>query len=60
MLIGVCIWCLVEEKNVFVYVFVEDVVVFGGYWFVVVVDEIYVDCLFIVGLIGVIFVGFGV
>lgn len=42
-----------------VIVFVEDVVVLGGYWLVCVVDEIFVDCGLIVGLIGVILVGFG-
>lgn len=58
-LIGVCICCLLQEYDVFVYVFVEDVVVLGGYWLVFSVDYIWVDESLVFGLIGVIVVGFG-
>lgn len=41
------------------YVVVEDMCVFGGYYVVVVVDKIYVNKVSIVGLIGVLMDGFG-
>lgn len=59
MMIYWCVRVLVKEKFILVFVFVEDVVVFGGYMLVLVVDEIYVDLSLVIGFIGVVFVGFG-
>lgn len=50
---------MVKENEKDVFVFVEDVVVSGGYMFVLVGDEIIVDLFFILGFIGVVVVGFG-
>lgn len=48
-----------DEKQVPVYVFVEDVAASGGYWLAMAGDEIYADANSIVGSIGVISASFG-
>jgi signal peptide peptidase SppA len=50
---------LAEEKELPVYVFVEDVAASGGYWLACAGDEIFADESSIVGSIGVISAGFG-
>lgn len=48
-----------EQKNIPVYVFVEDVAASGGYWLACAGDEIYAQETSVVGSIGVISSGFG-
>lgn len=50
---------LAEEKNIPVFVFVEDVAASGGYWLALSGDEIFALPCSIVGSIGVISAGFG-
>lgn len=58
-LLSGCIRALVEEKEIPVYAFVEDVAASGGYWLACIGDEIYAQETSIIGSIGVISAGFG-
>jgi len=50
---------LAAEKKVPVFTFAEDVAASGGYWLLLVGDEIYADAASLVGSIGVVSAGFG-
>jgi serine protease SohB len=58
-LIGTMIRTMADEKEISVYVFVEDVAASGGYWLACAGDRIFVQETSIVGSIGVISGGFG-